>query len=94
MIIITGNGKYDTNTDAIVLMFSDDTELNQFITSLAQTEVKTSGARVLSIIPFDYKLSEVQKSILNIINGMDGIGGKENDKIIDDSISGLKSLLK
>lgn len=96
MFIITNNGQFDTEKDAVVLTFKDDDELNGFLAKIATIQVKTSGVRVLSLIPENTKINPLQRAILDIITGLDGIGcndEKEHRKIADENIDKLQNII-
>ena len=93
MRIITPKGTVNTETEGIVLMFNNDNELSSFISMLVKTPVRLSGARILPLIPDNVQLTPLQISVLSILEGLDGIGGNDNDKICDDAIDGLKDVL-
>jgi hypothetical protein len=92
MIIISKN-KIDTDETATVFIFKDDSELSDFITKIISTPVRSSGARILALVPPDKELTFVQKSVLDIIEGLDGIGGNDNDQICDNAINGLQNII-
>lgn len=96
MRIITHRGAINTEENLIVLMFNNDDELNAFITKLANTEVKTSGARVLTLVPENKDINPIQKAIIDIIGGLDGINSDKkeiNDSIADNAIEGIKEII-
>lgn len=96
MKIITHKGTLDTKDNLIVLIFNDDNELNEFITKLANSHVRTSGARVLTLVPETREFNPIQTAIISIIDNLDGIGSarKEvNDNIIDGTIDSIKNLI-
>lgn len=93
MIIVTTKGQFNTDTDGIVLMFNSDDELSSFISMIVKTPVKSSGIRVLPLMPENVQLTPVQLAILSVIEGLDGIGGKEHEKIVDNSIDEIKYML-
>jgi len=94
MKIINSKGTIDIEKEAVILMFNNDDELSSFISLLVQTPIKSTGARLLSLIPENAELSPLQISILNIIEGLDGIGGNDNDKVCDNAIGGLNDIIK
>ena len=94
MRIITPKGTVDTEKEGVVLMFNDDNELSSFISLLVKTPVRSTGARILPLIPENVELTPLQISVLNILEGLDGIGGNDNDNICDNAIDGLKDILK
>lgn len=94
MKIITKKGQIDTATDAIVLIFGNDDELSLFISTIVKTPVRTSGMRILPMIPENVELTPIQIAILNVIEGLDGVGGNETNQIIDNSIDGINNILK
>lgn len=94
MRIITPKGTVDTEKEGVVLMFNDDNELSSFISLLVKTPVKSTGARILPLIPDNVELTPLQVSILEILDGLDGIGGNDNEKICDNAIDGLNDILK
>jgi len=94
MRIITPKGTVDTEKEGVVLMFNDDNELSSFISLLVRTTVKSTGARILPLIPDNVELTPLQISILEILDGLDGIGGNDNEKICDNAIDELKDILK
>ncbi len=94
MRIITPKGTVNTETEGVVLMFNDDNELSSFISLLVKTPVRSTGARILPLIPDNVELTPLQMSILSILEGLDGIGGNDNKKICDDAVDGLKDILK
>ncbi len=96
MKIITNKGSIDTNKDAVVIVFNDDDELNSFMARIAATPVKTSSVRILSLIPDGMGLSPLQTALLDVINGMDGIGCNNNDKhekIVDETVDKLNDII-
>lgn len=94
MRIITPKGTVDTEKEGVVLMFNDDNELSSFISLLVKTPVRSTGVRLLTLIPDNVELTPLQLSILNVLEGMDGIGGNDNESICDNAIDGLKDILK
>lgn len=94
MRIITPKGTVDTEKEGIVLMFNDDNELSSFISLVVKTPVRSTGVRILPLIPDNVELTPLQISILEILDGLDGIGGNDNEKICDNAIDGLKDILK
>jgi hypothetical protein len=97
MNIITSKRSLNTKNTAVVMVFYDDTELNDFITKLASIPVRTSGLRVLPLLPEGVELGPIQRMLMDIIEGIDGACGKdekENKKIIDDTIGKLDKLLR
>jgi hypothetical protein len=96
MRIITSKVSLDTDKDMIVLAFHDDNELNAFISKLVATPVRTSGMRVLPMVPPGVIMGPLQEILLDIIEGIDGACGtdeKQNKKIIDDTVGKLDKLL-
>ena len=93
MRIISPKGTIDTEKEGVVLMFNDDNELSSFISLLVKTPVRSTGARLLTLIPDNVELTPLQISILNVLEGMDGIGSNDNEKICDNAIGGLKDIL-
>jgi hypothetical protein len=96
MKIISPRESRDTEKDAIVMIFKNDDELNSFMTQLATTPVRTSGLRIVSFIPPHLTLSPKQTAILIIIDGLDGVGCNNraaSDKILDDSIDGIREMI-
>jgi len=94
MRIITTKGIADTEKEGVVLMFNDDNELSLFISLLVKTPVRSTGVRILPLIPENMELTPLQFSLLNVIEGLDGIGGNNNESICDDAIGRLKDILK
>lgn len=94
MRIITPKGTVNTETEGVVLMFNDDDEISSFISLLVKTPVRSTGARILPLIPDNVELTPLQISVLNILEGLDGIGGKDSDNICDNAIDGIKDILK
>lgn len=94
MRIITPKGTVDTEKEGVVLMFNDDNELSSFISLLVKTPVRSTGARILPLIPENVELTTLQISVLSILEGLDGIGGNDNESICDNAIDGLKDILK
>ena len=94
MRIISPNGTIDTEKQGVVLMFNDDNELSSFISLLVKTPVRSTGVRILPLIPDGVELTPIQVFLLNVIEGLDGIGGNDNENICDNAIDGLKDLLK
>lgn len=94
MRIISPKGTIDTEKEGVVLMFNDDNELSSFISLLVKTPVRSTGVRLLTLIPNNVELTPLQMSILNVLEGMDGIGGNDNEKICDNAIGGLNDILK
>lgn len=96
MIIITSKGQFDTEKDLVVLQFKDDTDLNDFLTKIATIPVKTSGMRVVTLLPKKMEINSFQEKILSVIDNFDGIdsNNKEEDvKRLDDSIKTLQNLI-
>jgi hypothetical protein len=93
MEIITRQGQINCENELVSFIFKDDNELNQFLNQLATSEVKTSGVRILSMIGENVKMNETQKKIFQILGGLDGIGGKENEQICDEAINKLNELI-
>jgi hypothetical protein len=93
MKIVTPNGTTDTIKDSAVLMFNDDDELSSFISLLVNIPVKTTGIRVLPLVPPGKELSPLMSSILAVIQEMDGIGGKEHEKICDNITESIKKIV-
>lgn len=94
MRIITPKGTVDTEKECVVLMFNDDNELSSFISLLVKTPVRSTGARILPLIPDNVELTPLHISVLSILEGLDGIGGNNNESICDNAIGGLKDILK
>lgn len=94
MRIINPKGTVDTEKEGVVLMFNDDNELSSFISLLVKTPVRSTGVRILPLIPDNVELTPLQVSILSILEGLDGIGGNDNERICDDAVDGLKDILK
>lgn len=94
MRIITPKGTFDTEKESIILMFNDDNELSEFISTLIKTPTRTSGVRVLPLINRDKELTPLQVSLLNVLEGLDGIGGKEHESICDNAIDEINDILK
>jgi hypothetical protein len=93
MKIITPSGTTDTTKDSVVLMFNNDDDLSSFISLLVNTPVKTTGIRVLPLVPPGKELSPLMSSILAVIQEMDGIGGKDNEKICDNVTESIKKII-
>lgn len=93
MKIITPSGTTDTTKDSVVLMFNNDDDLSSFISLLVNIPVKTTGIRVLPLVPSGKELSPLMSSILAVIQEMDGIGGKDNDKICDNVTESIKKII-
>ena len=93
MRIITPKGTINTDTDGIVLMFNNDNDLSAIISMLVKTPVRLSGVRILTMLPDNVELTPLQISVLSILEGLDGIGGNDNDSICDGAIDGLKGVL-
>lgn len=94
MTIITPKGVVDTDKEAVVLLFNDDNEMSSFISLLIKTPVRSTGARILTLIPDNIQLTPLQESALSILEGLDGIGGNDNEKICNDAIDGINGILK
>ncbi len=94
MRIITPKGMINTEEEAVALMFNDDDELGSFISLLVKTPVRSTGIRLLTLMPDNVELTPLQMSILNVIEGMDGFGGDDHENICDNAIDGLKDILK
>jgi hypothetical protein len=97
MQLITTKGTIDSESEVIIMTFDDDDEFNSFMSRLAATPVKTSGMRILTIVPDGVEMSPVQLAILDVINGLDGAFSKdkeEHDKIIDGSVDGLNKIIE
>jgi hypothetical protein len=93
MIIVTTKGQFNTDTDGVVLMFNNDDELSSFISMIVKTPVKSSGIRVLPLMPENVQLTPVQLAVLSVIEGLDGVDGKEHEKIVDNSIDSINDIL-
>jgi len=93
MKIITPSGTTDTIKDSVVLMFNNDDDLSSFISLLVNIPVKTTGIRVLPLVPSGKELSPLMSSILAVIQEMDGIGGKDNEKICDNVTESIKKII-
>lgn len=93
MKIITPSGTTDTTKDSVVLMFNNDDDLSSFISLLVNIPVKTTGIRVLPLIPSGKELSPLMSSVLAVIQEMDGIGGKDNEKICDNVTESIKKII-
>lgn len=93
MIIITPKGQVDTEKEGIVLVFNNDDELSSFISMILKTPVRTSGMRVLPMIPQNIQLTPLQIAVLNVIEGLDGAGGNEHEKIVDNSINSINDII-
>jgi uncharacterized spore protein YtfJ len=93
MKIITPSGTTDTTKDSVVLMFNNDDDLSSFISLLVNIPVKTTGIRVLPLVPSGKQLSPLMSSILAVIQEMDGIGGKDNEKICDNVTESIKKII-
>jgi hypothetical protein len=93
MKIITPSGTTDTTKDSVVLMFNNDDDLSYCISLLVNTPVKTTGIRVLPLVPPGKELSPLMSSILAVIQEMDGIGGKDNEKICDNVTESIKKIV-
>lgn len=94
MRIISPKGTIDTEKEGVVLMFNDDNDLSSFISLLIKTTVRSTGVRLLTLIPDNVELTPLQMSILNVLEVMDGIGGNDNEIICDNAIDGIKDILK
>lgn len=96
MTITTAKGSVDTDKELVIFMFKDDDEMNSFLTTVAQAPVKTSGLRIITMMP-DIELTDLQKSVLDILEGLDGIGGndeKVHQSIVDDSVDKINNIIK
>ncbi len=93
MNIITNKGTVDTNKEAVIFIFENDDELNGFLKKIAQTKVKTSGFRVMPLVPEGIELNPIQEVLLSVIQNLDGIGGKDTDSIIDSTTDSLNDLI-
>lgn len=96
MVLVTNKGQINTDKDVVVFTFKNDDELNNFIKLLATSEVKTSGIRILPLIPPDMELNPLQTAILDVIEGMDGIGSEKqevHEQIVDDATDKLKKII-
>lgn len=93
MIIVTTKGTVNTETEGVVLMFNNDDELSSFISLIVKTPIRSTGVRILPLIPENIELTPLQISVLSILEGLDGIGGNDNEKICDTAIDGLKDVL-
>jgi hypothetical protein len=93
MIIITPRGTFDTEKEGVFLLFNDDDELSSFMSMIVKTPVRTSGARILSLMAENAQFTPLQIAALRVIEGLDGVGGDEHEKIVDDSIDGLNHIL-
>lgn len=97
MEIITPNVSINTDKDCAIFIFKDDNELNQFLSKIATIPVKTSGVRVLSLIPNGKVLSPLQSDILSVIDGLDGVcsnNASVNEKLIDGAIDGVNDIIE
>lgn len=71
-------------------------EYSSFMTRLLQMPVRTSGIRILTMIPENMELNPVQEMLLDVIEGLDGAGSdnqKENDAICNSAIDKLNKLI-
>jgi hypothetical protein len=96
MRIITSKGQINTKKEAVVLAFEDDSEMHAFLATILNHPVRTSGMRVLPLIPPNAKIGTLQQMLIDIIEGIDGACGNdkaENKRIIDDTIGKLDKLL-
>jgi len=93
MRIITTKGQFDTETDGVILMFNNDDELSSFISMLVKTPIRTTGIRVLPLIPENVQLTPIQMAILSVIEGLDGLGGNDHDKVRDGATDALNAIL-
>ena len=93
MRIITPKGTINTDTDGIVLMFNDDNDLSAIISMLVKTPVRLSGVRILTMLPDNVELTPLQISVLSILEGLDGLGGNDHDKIRDGATDALNAIL-
>lgn len=94
MNIITAKGRINTEKEAIVLIFNNDDELSSFISMIVKIPVRTSGMRILPLIPENVEFTPFQKAMFDIIEGLDGVLGNDHEKIIDNSIDSINDMLK
>jgi len=95
MKAITSNGITDSKKDLLVLVFEDDDDLNELTHRLALTDVKTSGQRIVTLVP-KCKLTPLQDALINAINGLDGFGSSDDKKhqaIVDNGIKSINEIL-
>lgn len=96
MEILNREVRLDTEEEFVILVFKDDDEFNSLMARLANTPVKTSGIRIVPLLPANMELTSFQQAILDIINGLDGIGSNDieaDEKIIAESVDKLKNIL-
>jgi hypothetical protein len=95
MKLITRNGTFDTEKEGFVMVFNDDDDLNSFLAQIATVPVKTSGLRILALVPG--QLTTLQTAVLDVINGMDGICSNNSithETIVEETIDALNKILK
>lgn len=92
MTIISKDGMIDSKKDVIIFSFEDENDLSKFISKLISVPVKTAGIRIVSLVPKEKILNDVQSKMLDFINTFDGIGGKDTNKILDDLEEKLKDI--
>lgn len=96
MNIIAYNQTIDTDKQFCTLVFKSDEELNDFLTKLATVQVKTSGIRVLTMVPEGAVLTPLQQRLIDALTAMDGIGSsneKQHQACVDEATSTLQSIL-
>lgn len=94
MNIITPKGIFDTEKDAIALLFNNDDELSNFISLIVKTPIRSTGVRVVTLINEYANLTPLQVKLLDIIQGLDGVGGADNDEICDSAIDKINDILE
>ncbi len=97
MKIITTQGVTDLEKDMVTILFNDDDELSSFIQRLVTTPVRTSGVRIISLMPEGMELSPIQTKLFEVLCGLDGIGSKsaeQNNTIANESIERINDILK
>lgn len=92
MFIISKNISLDTHKDVISFGFESDDELSDFIKKLVETPVK-SGVRILCLIPPNLKLNPLASALIDVIEGMDGILGKDTEAIQKESVDRLTDII-
>lgn len=94
MKIIRNNEIIDTEKELVVFAFDNEDEFNQFMTKLAQSEVRTSGMRLIPVYNENVELTPKFKFGVQLLEALDGIGGKEHKDICDNAVDMLNSVLK
>lgn len=96
MKIVAIGRTLDSEKEPFVFVFDNDDEMNALLAKIASSTVKTSGMRLVPILPIDEKdMSPMQAAIWDVLTGLDGImcnDEKQNDAILDEAIEKLNKI--